>query len=264
MSFSHTTGRQTARDAGPSATRFARHLPKVLTAAIALAAVACSDAPTSSPSQSAKLRAAASTRVAASLTNCDQVDIQSDTGIGIYQTIYVGGTQRYRAKIYSCYYGQWIPAPQITWTSSDSTIARITPGGYPGNWYADAVGLKPGVTHIKGSYNGTSDENILTVQALPVTVGITGPFTLMRYQSGQYVADAHNGTTPYSYQWRTRLGLNDVYGAWSNWYSTGSTNYTYVSGSGCAVNQIELEVQVTDAQAQTATNTMTIGISNPC
>jgi hypothetical protein len=101
-----------------------------------------------------------------------------------------------------------------------------------------------------------------------VTVGISGPQYVTRYQSAQYFATPAGGTAPYTYEWRSRQ-CTDSQGyscfTWQNWYSTGSQNYTYASINGCGLRRNELQARITDAQGRTATSpTYPIWITNPC
>jgi hypothetical protein len=98
-----------------------------------------------------------------------------------------------------------------------------------------------------------------------VAVDISGPYSIARYQSAQFIATPRDGTAPYTYEWRTRDGLNNSsWGAWSGWFSTGSTNSTYASVNSCGINQKQLEVRVTDGTAAQANGTYTVYVSNPC
>jgi hypothetical protein len=98
----------------------------------------------------------------------------------------------------------------------------------------------------------------------PPSVSISGPQYIGLYQSAQYVATGTGGTPPYTYQWRSRDGSSSSTGAWSSWFSTGSTNYTYASISSCGLNHKDLQVLVTDAAGGTATGPFYIYLTNPC
>ncbi|HEY3221374.1 MAG TPA: hypothetical protein VGJ80_11630 [Gemmatimonadales bacterium] len=97
-----------------------------------------------------------------------------------------------------------------------------------------------------------------------LSTSISGPQNIALHESAQYTASTGGGFTPYTYQWRSRDGWNGSFGAWSGWYSTGSTNYTFASINSCGLNQKQLQVMVTDGKAMTATATYNIFITNPC
>ncbi len=101
-----------------------------------------------------------------------------------------------------------------------------------------------------------------------LSVSISGPQYVTRYQSAQYFATPTNGTAPYTYEWRSRQctdGGGYNCGAWQNWFSTGAQNYTYASINSCGLARNELQARVTDAVPSTATSyTYPIWITNPC
>jgi hypothetical protein len=99
----------------------------------------------------------------------------------------------------------------------------------------------------------------------PFSASISGPQYITRYQSAQYTETSSGGTAPFTYQWRTRQGPNQSnLGPWSTWYSTGSTNYTYLSVNSCNITVSELEGLVTDATSRTADAVEYVYVSNPC
>jgi hypothetical protein len=116
------------------------------------------------------------------------------------------------------------------------------------------------------NYRVTSTSTTASLQHAPnLGVSISGLSSQPRYQSSQYTATPVFGSTPYSYQWRVRQSPDGFsYGAWGSWFSTGSTNYTYVSVSSCGIRRTDLQVQVTDGLGKVATNDFYIDVSNPC
>jgi hypothetical protein len=126
-----------------------------------------------------------------------------------------------------------------------------------------------GLDHLMGQRDSMSTTDAETVELMyprpGLSVYITGPQYIARFQSAQYTANASLGTTPYSFQWRGRDRMTSGnFGPWSPWYSTGSQNYTYASINSCGINAKELETMVTDAASKTATNTYMIFLTNPC
>src|SRR5207245_1780903 len=86
-----------------------------------------------------------------------------------------------------------------------------------------------------------------------MSTSISGPQNIALHQSAQYTANTVGGFAPHTYQWRSRDGWNGSFGTWSPWYSTDTTNYTFASINGCALNEKELQVMVTDGKGKTAT-----------
>lgn len=192
---------------------------------------------------------------------CDQVDVQPDTTVTIQET----GTTKLTGRVFSCYYvpPQWIPA-RLSWTSDDTTIATVVEGGNSlSGFYGLVTGKSIGTVFIRGTDGQGSDGDPVRVTT-NLRVGVSGPSTLMRYQSGQYVASPAGGNGSVTYQWRTRYGWNSVMGSWSPPYSTGTQNYTYASVSGCAINSMDVDVIVTDSLGSTAEQFAHTGITNPC
>lgn len=120
-----------------------------------------------------------------------------------------------------------------------------------------------------GQRKGMSTSDIQTVELMypraTLSVTISGKQYIARYESAQYTATPKDGSPPYSYQWRTRdYSPSWGWGSWSNWFSTGTTNYTYASVNACGISRKELAVKVMDGIERTATNTYLIFITNPC
>jgi hypothetical protein len=102
----------------------------------------------------------------------------------------------------------------------------------------------------------------------PFSASISGAQYVTRYQSAQYFASTTNGNAPFTYEWRTRQctdsqGFNC--GAWQDWYSTGSQDYTYASINSCGLVRNELQGRVTGGDSRvTTSSTYPIWITNPC
>lgn len=136
-------------------------------------------------------------------------------------------------------------------------------------WYIDATDdyVPPPNVGCVGNSLG-SDTLAVTVEHplyAPVSVYIDGPTYIFLHQSAQYTANASGGTGGFTYQWRTRFySPSSGWGAWSNWFSTGTTNYTWASVNGCGINEMEIGVQVTDSRGVTSTSTHQSNVTNPC
>lgn len=123
--------------------------------------------------------------------------------------------------------------------------------------------ITPSLTPQCGySVTATSTTASLYHSTNPVA-SISGPTSVLLHQSPQYTANVRYGLAPFTYQWRSRQS-NGSYGAWSSWYSTGTTNYTYASINSCGLFYNDLEVMVTDAQGRTSIADIYITVSNPC
>ncbi|MEK7400909.1 MAG: M12 family metallo-peptidase [Gemmatimonadota bacterium] len=128
----------------------------------------------------------------------------------------------------------------------------------------------PSTGQVMGTTTAENNARVLTERKAALSffrhpgVYISGPYTIVRFQSAQYTAVTSNGVGPYNYQWRSRTGWNYNWGPWTSWYSTGTTNYTYTSVNGCGINNKQLEVQVTDSRSDVVTNTFVLSVSNPC
>ena len=104
---------------------------------------------------------------------------------------------------------------------------------------------------------------VTIVTTSPLSVSISGKQTIAKHESAQYTATASGGTSPYTtYEWRQRDGWNGGFGAWSGWWNTGSSNYTYTSVNSCGINQKQLEVRVTDSAGAQASYIYLIYITN--
>jgi hypothetical protein len=157
-----------------------------------------------------------------------------------------------------------------TWVHvSGGSVNLSEPGDSGGPWFSGNIAYG---SHVFGWGNDSgylavdyfSGIGVTVVTFKPLSVTISGPSSLQRFQSLQYTATAANGTSPYTYEWRSRDGWQGSYGAWSSWFSTGSTNTTYASVNSCGIDRKELEVRATDAASTQATSSYTIFVSNPC
>jgi hypothetical protein len=171
-------------------------------------------------------------------------------------TVYTGGTRQLTATAKD-QYGAAMTGQAFTWSSSNTSVANVSSSGV-------VNGITAGSVTITASAGGKSGSVSVTVSSSPPSVWITGPSSVTRYQSAQYTAAANGGSTPYTYQWRSRQGSSYAWGNWQNWYGTGSTNYTFASVSGCGITRNQIEVLVTDANGSTATSSFTTTVSNPC
>lgn len=157
-----------------------------------------------------------------------------------------------------------------TWVYvSGGSVNLSEPGDSGGPWFSGNLAYG---THVFGWGNDSgymavdyfSGIGVTVVTYKPLSVSVSGPSSLARYQSLQYTASPVGGTSPYTYEWRQRDGWQGSYGAWSGWWSSGSTNTTYTSVNSCGIDRKELEVRVTDAASAQATSSYTIYVSNPC
>lgn len=171
-------------------------------------------------------------------------------------TVYVGGSRQLTATAKD-QYGAAMSGYSFTWSSSNPSAASVSSSGL-------VSGVAAGSATITASTGGKSGSASVTVSNSPPSVWLAGPSSVTRYQSAQYTASASGGTAPYTYQWRSRQGNAYSWGSWQNWYSTGSTNYTYASVNGCGITRNQIEVLVTDANGGTATSSITSNVSNPC
>jgi hypothetical protein len=152
-----------------------------------------------------------------------------------------------------------------TWQTTNPAIATVSSTGL-------VTGNSQGTTTIKITICPTLSPGSPCKQAtFPLTVFpgmsvyISGPQYIARFQSAQYTANASYGSPPYTYQWRGRDRMSSGnFGQWAPWYSTGSQNYTFASINSCGITGKELEVMATDAASNTRTNTYLISLTNPC
>lgn len=164
------------------------------------------------------------------------------------------------------------------WTTGNQNIATISG---PATGRSTTVhGVNFGSTNVtvvvfRPYPNQTQSlgELIATVNTVfPYSVGISGPTQVPMYSSNQYVANVNNGTPPnagtppYDYKWRVqqRLSSSHAWGPWSNYYDSGTQNYTYTGVTSCGVDWNHLQVLVTDATGKTVSNDIYINITNPC
>jgi hypothetical protein len=202
---------------------------------------------------------------------------------GYYGDFYATkGVEIQNNQFIDCYHGvQLLLSPggpgYEQYSHENYAIGPNTVQGNGPNVLLDTLGASTATRYIR---NITVDANLTLVNngatnvtrtggtGGNVTVSITGPQYVTRYQSAQYFATPAGGTAPYTYEWRSRQ-CTDSQGyscfTWQNWYSTGSQNYTYASINGCGLSRNELQARVTDAQGRTATSpTYPIWITNPC
>lgn len=171
-------------------------------------------------------------------------------------TVNVGGNRQLTATAKD-QYGAAMSGYTFTWSSSNTAAATVGSTGL-------VTGVAPGSATITASTGGKSGSASVTVSYPAPSVSISGPSWVTRYQSAQYTAAANGGSTPYTYQWRTRQGNSSTWFSWQSWYSTGSTNYTFSSVNGCGITRNQIEVKVTDANGATAISSYTATVSNPC
>jgi len=179
-------------------------------------------------------------------------------------TISVGATVALTATIRD-QFGNVLPGRVATWSSSNAAVATVTSTG---NLTARVDGVGEGQATIQATIDGINGSSTITVNVPPLAVSISGPQQLMLHESGQYFANASGGVPPYTYEWRSRQCFDSQgssCGAWQNWFSTGSTNYTFASVNGCAIRRNELQARVTDSRpVQATSSTYAIIITNPC
>lgn len=114
------------------------------------------------------------------------------------------------------------------------------------------------------SWFSSGDQTALRWLYPGLSVSISGKQYVAKHESAPYTATPANGTSPYTYEWRSRQTGPSISGSWSGWFSTGSSNVTYASINSCGLNTNYLETRVTDAAGKQATATYTIYITNPC
>lgn len=152
--------------------------------------------------------------------------------------------------------GNPMPGVSFTWSTSNSSVASVSSSGL-------VTGIGSGQAIITATAGGLIVNATVTVG--PPVVSISGPQYIARFQSGQYSASVSGGISPYTYQWRSRDGSAYSWGAWSSWYSTGTTSFTFASISACGIDRKQIEVKVTDSQpAQSNVGNFTLFLTNPC
>lgn len=168
-----------------------------------------------------------------------------------------GAVETYQLSVCSNYPSQGVFYSQIALT--DRNGQQTSPAW--NNWVNPSftgASCQFSVTHTATTAN-------LIHNPIPFSASISGQQYVALHQSAQYTATPYAGTAPYTYQWRVRQGPNQSnLGAWSSWYSSGSTNYTYVSVNSCGIAVSELEVNVTDANSSIADAVYYIYVTNPC
>lgn len=171
-------------------------------------------------------------------------------------SVVLGGQRQLTASAFD-QYGAPMSGVSFTWSSSSAGVATVSGSGL-------VTGVALGSASVTASSGGVSGSSSVSVVSPPLSVWISGKQYVARYESAQYTASASGGTTPYTYQWRSRQGTAYSWGTWQNWYSTGSTPSTYASISSCGLDRNQLEVRVTDATGATSVGSYTIYLTNPC
>jgi Dual-action HEIGH metallo-peptidase len=155
-------------------------------------------------------------------------------------------------------------------THTDGSFGTLIPGT-PTSDLASVMNsgaVYPGCPPAAPAWSALSANDVTALNWLypnpPLSVSISGKQYVARHESAPYTATPANGTAPYTYEWRTRQTGPSIWGSWSGWFSTGSSNVTYASINSCGLNTNYLEVRVTDAVGAQATGSYTIYITNPC
>jgi hypothetical protein len=178
-------------------------------------------------------------------------------------TVYNGRNVAYTATAKDQYHDV-ISGKTATWLSTNASVATVTQTGtLTATAYTNANAV--GQTTIRATIDGINGNATLTTVQTPPTVTISGPTSATLHQSVADTASVTGGIAPYTYSWRSRQCGNSGCGAWQNWISTGSQNYTYVSVNNCGITRTELQARVNDAGgAVDDSPTYSIYISNPC
>jgi hypothetical protein len=153
-------------------------------------------------------------------------------------------------------------------THTDQTFGTLIPGTNTsdagsvmnsGSTYGGCPPVAPGWSAFS-----SGDATALRWLYPGLSVSVSGKQYVTLHESAPYTATPANGSSPYTYEWRTRQSGPGTSGSWSSWFSTGSSNVTYASINSCGLNTNYLEARVTDAGGKQATGSYTIYLTNPC
>ena len=95
-----------------------------------------------------------------------------------------------------------------------------------------------------------------------LSVSISGPQYIQRFQSRLYTANVSGGSAPFTYSWEIRFRQS---GSWTSWSSTGGNSSSlYASVSSCGIDAFQLKVTVGDSGGDEGSSTKSVFITNPC
>jgi hypothetical protein len=133
------------------------------------------------------------------------------------------------------------------------------------NWAGYVQGNPNPSCYFRVSFDATSANLWCCHAPGQFAISISGKQYIALHESAQYTATPSNGTPPYTYQWRSRVGPNQSnLGPWGAWQNTGSQNYTYFSVNSCGIAVGQLEAMATDMDGNVGDTTYFIYITNPC
>ena len=118
-----------------------------------------------------------------------------------------------------------------TYIYVDGGSVNLSEGGDSGGpWFSGNTAYG---SHVFGGGNDSgymavdyfTGIGVTIVTQTPLSVTLSGKQNIARYESAMYTATPAGGTAPYTYEWRSRDGLNGGFGAWNGWWSGGEQQH---------------------------------------